>query len=131
MIIIYKATGEILQTVWDRNKFLISTHPYETMEIDETDANLPDLNKIMQAVSLFDDSGYTVEDETVQLDGNPVAFETDTIRQQVRDEYVSTIATLESYEGYTSPSNAQVVGAVKFIAKTLKLLLKLLKRTIE
>jgi len=51
-------------------------------------------------------------------------------RQQLKEEYQSTIATLQTIESTTSPTNAQVIAAVKFLAKTLRLLLKLLARLI-
>lgn len=48
--------------------------------------------------------------------------------QQLRDEYVSTITQLETIENTASPTNAQVIAAVKYLAKTIRLLLKLLAR---
>ncbi len=49
-------------------------------------------------------------------------------RQQLKDEYQNTITQLQSIENAVSPTNAQVIAAVKFLAKTLRLLLKLLAR---
>ena len=49
-------------------------------------------------------------------------------QQQLKNEYLSTIATLQQIEDTVSPTNAQVISAVKFIAKTLRLLLKLIVR---
>jgi hypothetical protein len=49
-------------------------------------------------------------------------------RQQLKDEYQNTITQLQSIENAVSPTNAQVVAAVKFLAKTLRLLIKLLAR---
>lgn len=51
-----------------------------------------------------------------------------TDRQQLKAEYQNTIDTLIQIENATSPTNAQVIAGVKFIAKTLRLLLKLLAR---
>jgi hypothetical protein len=48
--------------------------------------------------------------------------------QQIRDEYTATINQLQNIENATNPTNAQVIAAVKFLAKTLRLLLKLLAR---
>lgn len=64
----------------------------------------------------------------------PTSQETDLLasseqtRQQIRDQYQSTIATLEQIEAAASPTNAQVIAAVKFIAKTLRMLLKYLAK---
>jgi hypothetical protein len=53
-----------------------------------------------------------------------------TTRLQIRTEYQTTITQLQSIEAATNPTNAQVIAAVKFLAKTLRLLLKLLARMI-
>lgn len=52
----------------------------------------------------------------------------DQARDQLKAEYTSTITTLQTIEGTTNPTNAQVVAAVKFLAKTLRLLLKFLAK---
>lgn len=57
--------------------------------------------------------------EIVQARGN---------RQQIKTEYLATLTTLEQIESTVNPTNAQVIAAVKFLAKTLKLLLKLIAR---
>lgn len=49
-------------------------------------------------------------------------------RQQIRDGYLATIVQLETIENATSPTTAQVVAAVKFLAKTMRLLIKFLAR---
>ena len=51
-------------------------------------------------------------------------------KQQLKDEYLATVTQLQSIEAATNPTNAQVIAAVKFLAKTLRLLLKLLARMI-
>jgi len=51
-------------------------------------------------------------------------------REQIKAEYVATLATLADIENAISPTNAQVIAAVKFMAKTLRLLLKMLARMI-
>lgn len=51
-------------------------------------------------------------------------------RQQLRTEYLNTISQLQNIEAATSPTNAQVIAAVKFLARTLRLLLKLLARMV-
>lgn len=47
---------------------------------------------------------------------------------QRKSTYLSTVATLTDIENAASPTNAQVIAAVRFMAKTLRLLLKLLVR---
>jgi hypothetical protein len=47
---------------------------------------------------------------------------------QRKSTYVSTVQTLTDIENAVSPTNAQVIAAMKFMAKTLRLLLKLLIR---
>lgn len=47
-------------------------------------------------------------------------------RQQIRTEYQTTIDQLATIENATNPTNAQVIAAIKFIAKTSKLILKIL-----
>jgi hypothetical protein len=49
-------------------------------------------------------------------------------RVQIKAEYIATIDTLTQIENATSPTNAQVIAAVKFMAKTIRLILNLLAR---
>lgn len=49
-----------------------------------------------------------------------------TIRQQFKDEYIATITQLEAIENAVNPTNAQVTAAVKYLAKILRLTLKLI-----
>jgi len=49
-------------------------------------------------------------------------------RQQIKAEYQTTITQLQSIENAVSPTNAQVIAAVKYLAKTIRLMLKLLAR---
>ena len=65
-------------------------------------------------------------DPTAQAD--IVAGRTD--RAQIKAEYHAALATLTDIENAVSPTNAQVIAAMKFIAKTLRLLLKLIARMI-
>lgn len=51
-------------------------------------------------------------------------------REQFKAEYQATIDQLTTIENTTNPTNAQVIAAVKYLAKTLRLLLKLLARII-
>lgn len=53
----------------------------------------------------------------------------DTInRDAIKAEYLNTINTLQQIEDATSPTNAQVVAAVKFLARTVRLILKIFVR---
>ena len=52
----------------------------------------------------------------------------DNANNTIKAEYKSAIDTLTQIENATSPTNAQVIAAMKFMAKTLRLLLRLLAR---
>jgi hypothetical protein len=49
---------------------------------------------------------------------------------KLKKEYLATLTQLQNIEDAASPNNAQVITAVKFMAKTLGLILKLLARMI-
>lgn len=51
-------------------------------------------------------------------------------KTQIKSEFQATIQTLTDIESAVSPTNAQVIVAVKFLAKTLRLMLKLMARMI-
>lgn len=51
-------------------------------------------------------------------------------KAQLKSEFQSIIDTLVQIENATSPTNAQVVAAVKFLARALRLLLRLLARIV-
>jgi hypothetical protein len=97
--------------------------PYQIEKLDggifhylNTESSLPE----DQLIALFNQA-ETAEEVTYFADD-----EAD--RQQLKAEYQATITQLQSIENATSPTNAQVIAAVKFLAKTIRLLLKLLAR---
>lgn len=49
-------------------------------------------------------------------------------KAQLKAEYLATLATLSDIENVTSPTNAQVIAALRFMAKTLALVIKLIAR---
>ena len=49
-------------------------------------------------------------------------------KTQLATEAQATITTLQNFEAVTNPTNAQVIAAVKFLAKTLRLILKFIVR---
>ena len=61
---------------------------------------------------------------------DPDRYDSESSRDALKAEYQATISTLLQIENATSPTNAQVVVAVKFLAKTLRLLLKFLARNL-
>jgi hypothetical protein len=66
--------------------------------------------------------------QAILLAHDPVdydAIDFQSYKQQIKAEYVATLATLADIENAISPTNAQVIAAVKFMAKTLRLILKL------
>ena len=51
-------------------------------------------------------------------------------RAQLRNEFQTAVDQLVQIENAVSPTNAQIIAAVKFMAKTLRLLLKLIAKLI-
>lgn len=51
-------------------------------------------------------------------------------KASLKSEYQATVTQLQNIETATSLTNAQIVAAVKFLAKTQRLILKLLARMI-
>lgn len=49
-------------------------------------------------------------------------------KASLRAEYQSTLDSLQQIQDTVSPTNAQVVAGVKFIAKTIKLMLRILAK---
>lgn len=62
------------------------------------------------------------------LDGADVTITAAPHKNNLRDEYAAAITTLTQIRDATSPTNAQVIAAVKYEAKILLLLLKLIAR---
>ena len=81
---------------------------------------------------------YPNPDDTVFPDApvfTPSPTDTDTLafratRETIRAEYNSALDTLAQIESATSPTNAQVVTAVRFMARTMAKILKLLSKII-
>jgi len=51
-------------------------------------------------------------------------------KQQVKAEYTATINTLQQIESTAAPTNAQVITAIRFLAKTIRLMLRILARAL-
>lgn len=49
-------------------------------------------------------------------------------RDQLKNEYQSTVNTLLDIENRANPTNAQVITAIRFLAKTVRIMLKLFVR---
>lgn len=47
---------------------------------------------------------------------------------RLREDYIATINQLETIENAVNPTNAQVVAAVKFLAKTIRFILRFLAK---
>lgn len=54
-----------------------------------------------------------------------VNLSTDLDKDQLKAEYTQTIADLQAIEDAPTLSNAQIISAVKYIAKVVRFLLKL------
>jgi hypothetical protein len=65
----------------------------------------------------------------LQLTDTP-RYDSEIDKASLKAEYQATITQLQNIEAATNPTNAQVIAAVKFLAKTLRLLLKLLARMV-
>lgn len=53
---------------------------------------------------------------------------TDSDKAEIKKDYLNALETLDQIATATTFTNAQVIAAIKFIAKTLKLLIKLIVR---
>lgn len=80
---------------------------------------------LSEKLELLDRLGvnYTPSADEIAEDDN----QTQSI-DQVKSEYSNTITTLLTIENTVSPTNAQVIAAVKFLAKTVRLILRFLAR---
>jgi hypothetical protein len=128
MIIIYQSDGKILQAIWNKDRSFISSHPHLSIEIDETQNNKPELIKLTQEIGIFDDPNYDVQGGVLYFEGSPVSLDTDNYYQTIKSEYISTINQLTALENASSLSNAQVLNAIKGMARILRLLLRLLRQ---
>lgn len=66
---------------------------------------------------------YVPTTEEIEADAQQAAS-----KQIIVDEYSSALSTLQIIEDAQVPTNAQVVAAVKFLARTMRLLLRFLYR---
>jgi|SRR5690348_9452276 len=128
MIIIYDSFGNILQAIWNKDRAFIASHPYASIEIDETPNNKLELINLVQSINLYSNPRYDVQGGVLCFDGTPVTLESDNYYQTIKSEYVSTIAQLTALENASSLSNAQVLAAIKGMARILRLLLRLLRQ---
>lgn len=128
MIIIYDESGSIIQALWNKDRAFMSSHPYLTIEVDETEANKIELIKLTQDVYRSNVPRYTVQGGFLFFDGSPLSLEVDNYYQTIKSEYVSTINQLTALENASSLSNAQVLAAIKGMARILRLLLRLLRQ---
>lgn len=127
MLIYYDENGKITNLVYDEHRAYANPDGAR-IEVDETAQNMPVLLDLFNFIMGPDENPYTVQGGALHKDGLPVTLNADSDRAQVRDEYQNAITTLMQIENAASPTNAQVVAAVKFLAKTLRLLLKFLAR---
>lgn len=73
--------------------------------------------------------GLTASEWTLFLQlTDPTRHDNETDKATLKAEFSATVLQLQNIETATTPTNAQIIAAVKFLAKTLRLILKLLAR---
>lgn len=129
MIILYdEASGAIRDFYFDAESFRIPpVHPYQSIEVDEEQVNKAEVIKFIRSFRA-EDGKYMIVNGEMQRDGINVVWSVNADKAQLRSEYQQTIQTLTDIEIAASPTNAQVVAAIRFLSKTIKLILKLLYR---
>jgi len=105
--------------------------PLAELTIYESSALNPPIIKYISIDSILSDTQLENLFNTAETPEESNYFASDAIdRQQLKAEYQATIDQLQNIENAQSPTNAQVVAAVKYLAKTIRLMLKLLARLI-
>ena len=105
--------------------------PLAELTIYESSALNPPIIKYISIDSILSDTQLENLFNTAETTEESNYFASDAIdRQQLKAEYQATIDQLQNIENAQSPTNAQVVAAVKYLAKTIRLMLKLLARLI-
>lgn len=129
MIIQYDFTGKIVSVQFDESRSGLTTNPFLSLTVDETPENKDTIFSILQS-TLDGTEEFTISNGNLIRNGQAIPTNNDIDLDQYRTQYLSTLDTLSQIENATTPTNAQVVAAVKFLAKTLRLLLKLLARVL-
>ena len=126
MKIFYNTSGTITDSILFRYIFQHVPPSPSFIEIDEIEENRGIINDLRSERAIE----YAVIDGALTHNSIGVVLVTDQDKSQLKAEFQETITQLLSIENAVSPTNAQVIAAVKFLAKTLRLLLKLLARMI-
>ena len=126
MIILHDETGKVIATAWQRDRLTINNNNF--IEIDEIPENKNLILDIQKFTARLSVNTYTVSEGQLLNNGQPIAASTDIDRAQLKAEYQATIDQLQNIENAQSPTNAQVITAVKYLARTIRLMLKLLAR---
>lgn len=130
MRIIY-SNNSIVKILWDSDKLIPIKQGLQVVEIDEIPENadlLMDIARSMALTQAGDPPRYSVTDGQLIRDGFIVTPVVNADKGQLKAEYVATLDSLQQIEDAISPTNAQVIAAVKFLAKTLRLVIKLFVR---
>ena len=120
-----------------RNKLLEQSAWTQLPDAPLTQAQKAEWQLYREALQVIEFT-YPNPDDTVFPDApvfTPSPTDTDTLafrlsREQMRAEYIATLATLQQIEDATSPTNAQVIAAIKFLARTMIIVLKILARIV-
>jgi hypothetical protein len=128
---LYHSNNQIVDVVSDRNLIAYEAPSQTYIEVQEVTEN-----KALCATLLLhwqetinDQPRFFISNGVLtELPNTAVVIFSDPDRSQLKTEYQNTIDTLVNIENAVNPTNAQVIAGVKFLAKTLRLLLKLLAR---
>lgn len=126
MIIHYdKTSGVIRRIYFERDKSNIPLlHDFNSFELDEITENkllISSLIKFTQ--SEYDLPHYKIIGGKVFLGDDEIIIVIDNDKKNIKDQYDTAVARLLQIENASNPNNAQVIQAVRDIAKFLRLLL--------
>lgn len=127
MFIYYNEQGRIIGMVWGVDKIRRESDP--SVEIDEIQENKGLITDLSRRYAM-NEPGYTVLNGKLHFNGVESVVAVDADKSQIRAEYQQTIDQLTTIENTVNPTNAQVIAAVKYLAKTLRLLLKIIARLV-
>lgn len=125
MIIIYNSNdGRIQNVLWDKDKSLaFGTY----LEIDELVINQTLLFDLYRCSQLGFFEQYHVLNGKLYKDVNEVIYSSDIDKAQLKSAYQAMIDRLDQIQSVGSPTNAQVIQAVKDEALYIERIMKVIK----
>src|SRR5690349_17560429 len=123
MILLYN-NSQITSIIMDREKN--PNHDYiNYIEIDEIAANKPIIKELLLAESL---EPYTISNGKLFKNNVEAAITIDVDKSTLKTEYTTAVARLQQIETAASPTNPQVIQAIRDMARYQRLMLKILAR---